>query len=80
MKEIDRKMDLSSIKTSIPKINTANPCMNEPKSAIFLGLNLCPTILNTDDVMKPDKWTMPNTNPDWRISSLCDNSFFMYSL
>ena len=64
MKDIDRKMDLSSINSSIPNINTANPCMNEPKSAIFLGLKLCPTIPNADDAIKPDRWTMPNTNPD----------------
>ena len=55
MKDIDRKMDLSSINSSIPNINTANPCMNEPKSAIFLGLKLCPTIPNANDVIKPDK-------------------------
>ena len=77
MKDRDRKMDFSLINSSIPNINTANPSMKEPKNAKFLGLNLCPTIPNADDVIKPERWTMPNTNPDWRISLIFMNSCFM---
>ena len=48
----------------MPNRNTDTPCMSDPKNAIFLALNLWPTIPKTDDAMNPDRWSMPNTNPD----------------
>ena len=60
----DRNMSTFSTNSSIPNPKTANPCKKAPRNDIFLTLNLSPNILIKDADINPERWTMPNTNPD----------------
>ena len=49
-----KKTSLSSENSSIPNSNTATPCVNEPKKAMFLELSVCPTTLKADAAINPE--------------------------
>ena len=73
MYENPRKTTLSSVYSSIPNNKTDMPCVDEPKNAMLIALNLCPIRLYIVAVKNPESFRIPNTSPD------CDNSAPLFS-
>ena len=63
----DRNKSTFSTNSSIPNPKTDNPWRNAPRNDSVLTLNFSPNILINDADTNPERWTMPNTNPDWKM-------------
>ena len=63
----DRNKSTFSTNSSIPNPKTDNPWRKAPRNDSVLTLNFSPNILINDADINPERWTMPNTNPDWKM-------------